>query len=232
MFLQMIANHELTMLQKKENFIAWLKVFAEKVGDCMPDEEAIILPYPKFEGVCLEYKQEKARQKEDYCHYSYSCCIFHEDISNIRLVRQKGSFVCCKVCTSCQTRIFKARSQQEIDLLKQLQLAQVEKQRNERINYSHREAAMSLPDHILLIKRDGMDQSKTNVPLYARQTSDRTIGIRLVGVKVHGKGDYVYLVDSTVCGGANLMIEIHRLTVLHLQSNNKLPTKNPKLYLQ
>ena len=130
-----------------------------------------------------------------------------------------------KFDTSYQTRIFKARSQQERDLLKQLRLAHVEKQRNERINYSHREAAMSLPDHILLIKRDGMDQSKTNVPLYARRTSDRTIGIRLVGVKVHGQGDYVYLVDLTVCGGANLMIEIHRLTVLHLQSNNKLPTK-------
>ena len=64
MFLQMIANHELTMLQKKENFIAWLKVFAEKVGDCMPDEEAIILPYPKFEGVCLEYKQERHAKKK------------------------------------------------------------------------------------------------------------------------------------------------------------------------
>ena len=41
---------------------------------------------------------------------------------------------------------------------------------------------------------DGMDhdQSKTNVPLYARQTptSDCTIGIRLVGVKVHVIGDY------------------------------------------
>ena len=33
---------------KKENFIAWLSVFAEKVGDYMPDEEAIILPSPKI----------------------------------------------------------------------------------------------------------------------------------------------------------------------------------------
>ena len=108
MFLQMIANHELTMLQKKENFIAWLKVFAEKVGDYdyMPDQasEAIILPYLKFEGVYLEYKQEKAHQKEDYCHYSYSCCIFNEDISNIRLVRQKGSFAAAKFVRATKHR--------------------------------------------------------------------------------------------------------------------------------
>ena len=91
------SQSQINNAPKKENFIAWLKVFAEKLGDYMPDEEAIILPYLKFEGVYLEYKQEKARQKEDYCHYSYSCCIFNEDISNIRLVQQKGSFVCCKV---------------------------------------------------------------------------------------------------------------------------------------
>ena len=58
------------------------------------------------------------------------------------------------------------------------------------------------------------------------------IGIRLVGVKVHGIGDYVYLVDTTVKGGANLMIEILRLTLLDLEKMGKLPSNNPILYLQ
>ena len=79
---------------------------------------------------------------------------------------------------------------------------------------------------------DGMDQSKTSVPLYSRRTSDRAMGFRLVGVKVHGIGNYVYLVDSTVKGGANLMTEILRLTLLDLEKQNKLPTLNPILYLQ
>ena len=145
--------------------------------------------------------------------------------------------MCCKVCTSYQHRILKAKSQEERQQLKLLRLKHVEKQRLERIYYyTHREAAKSSPDHILSIIMDEMDQSKTNIPLYSRRTSDRVIGIRLVGVKVHGIGDYVYIsctsVDTTVKGGANLMIEILRLTLLNLEKMGKLPSNNPILYLQ
>ena len=218
---------------KKEHFIAWLKTFSEKVGDYMPNEECIVLPYPKFEGVFMEYNQEMHNRNEAACHYSYACRIFAEEVENIRLVRSKGAFVCCKVCTSYQTRILKAKTHAERENLKQLRLQHVEKQRQERINYySHREAAIACPDHVLSIIMDGMDQSKTSVPLYSRRTSDRAMGFRLVGVKVHGIGNYVYLVDSTVKGGANLMTEILRLTLLDLEKQNKLPTLNPILYLQ
>jgi hypothetical protein len=199
----------------------------------MPNEECIVLPYPKFEGVFIEYNQEMHNRNEAACHYSYACRIFAEEVENIRLVRSKGAFVCCKVCTSYQTRILKAKTHAERENLKQLRLQHVEKQRQERINYySHREAAIACPDHVLSIIMDGMDQSKTSVPLYSRRTSDRAMGFRLVGVKVHGIGNYVYLVDSTVKGGANLMTEILRLTLLDLEKQNKLPTLNPILYLQ
>jgi len=218
---------------KKEQFVAWLQVFSERVGDFMPDEECIVLPYPKFEGVYLEYKQEMDRRNEESCHYSYCCRIFSEEIPHIRLVRSKCTFVCCKICTSYQNRILKAKSHSEQELLKQLRLQHVEKQREERIHYySHREAAIASPDHIMSIIMDGMDQSKTSVPLYARRTSDRVLGFRLVGVKVHGVGEYVFLTDPNVKGGANLMTEILRLTLLDLEERGKLPTVNPTLYLQ
>ena len=99
---------------EKENFIAWLNSFSERVGDFMPHEDFIVLPHPKFEGVFLEYKQEmEKRDDSSLCHYSYACRIFGEEISNIRLVRSKGSFVCCKICTSYQNRILKAKSHAE-----------------------------------------------------------------------------------------------------------------------
>ena len=63
-----------------------------------------------------------------------------------------------------------------------------------------------------------MDQSKTNVPLFSRRTSDKTVGHRLVGV--------------TVPGGTNLMVEILRQTLLKLQEQGKLPHNDPVLYLQ
>jgi len=41
----------------------------------------------------------------------------------------------------------------------------------------------------------------------------------------------VFLLDSTVKGGANLMSEILRLTLFDLEKRNELPTVNPILYL-
>ena len=79
---------------------------------------------------------------------------------------------------------------------------------------------------------DGMDQSKTNIPLFSRRTSTRVISQRLIGVKVHGHGNWVYLVDENVKGGANLMVEVLRLTLLDLETLGKLPHVNPTLYLQ
>ena len=76
---------------------------------------------PKFEGVWLEYKQEKSRRQEnDWLCYSYACRIFFEEISNIRLVRSKGTHVCCKVCTSYQMRILKAKTDHMRSELKKL----------------------------------------------------------------------------------------------------------------
>ena len=81
---------------------------------------------------------------------------------------------------------------------------------------------------------DRMDQSKTNIPLFSRslRTSIWVISQRLIGVKVHGHGNWVYLVDENVKGGANLMVKVLRLTLLDLETLGKLPHVNPTLYLQ
>ena len=44
------------------------------------------------------------------------------------------------------------------------------------------------------------------------------ISQHLIGVKVHGHGNWVYLVDENVKGGANLMVEVLRLTLLDLET--------------
>ena len=82
---------------------------------------------------------------------------------------------------------------------------------------------MLSPDHAISIIIDGMDQSKTNVTLFSKRTSDKTVGNRLIGVKVHGVANYVFIVEDTVPGGANLIVEILRQTLLKLQQEGKLP---------
>ena len=40
-----------TSPHKKEQFVSWLTDYATTVGDYMPNEGAVFLPYSKFEGV-------------------------------------------------------------------------------------------------------------------------------------------------------------------------------------
>ena len=54
----------------------------------------------------------------------------------------------------------------------------------------------------------------------------------VIGVKVHGIGNFVYVCDETVRGGGNLIIEVLRQTLLHVETIGKLPYINPVLYLQ
>ena len=98
----MEATQRQSTQPKKEHFLAWLRNYAHTVGDHMPDENATVLPYGKFEGVWSEYKVEMDRRNEEWCCYSYACRIFNEEVPDIRLVRHKGAFVCCKICTSYQ----------------------------------------------------------------------------------------------------------------------------------
>ena len=55
---------------------------------------------------------------------------------------------------------------------------------------------------------------------------------RVIGVKVHGIGNFVYVCDETVRGGGNLIIEVLRQILLHIEKKGKLPYINPVLYLQ
>ena len=67
----------------------------------MPDDNAKVLPYGKFEGVRSDYKVEIERRNEAWCCYSYICHI----VPDIWFVRHQGAFVRCKICTSYQMRI-------------------------------------------------------------------------------------------------------------------------------
>ena len=59
------------------------------------------------------------------------------------------------------------------------------------------------------------------------------LGQRVIGVKVHGIGNYVYVVDESVPGGSNLIIEILNRVLAHLDASGKLPSDPQSvMYLQ
>jgi hypothetical protein len=63
------------------------------------------------------------------------------------------------------------------------------------------------PNKYLSIIIDGMDQKKTDCPVVGRNTKDEApLGQRVIGVKVHGIQDFIFVLDESVPGGSNLII--------------------------
>ena len=55
---------------------------------------------------------------------------------------------------------------------------------------------------------------------------------RVIGVRVHGIRNFMFLVDENMPGGANLICEVLRRVLLDLDAKGELPNKDPTLYLQ
>ena len=221
---------------KKLSFAAWLRVFAQTFGDKMSDATGIALPYRRLEGIYLEYKKEMIERglgQQDYCSYSYACQVFNE-MDDIRLARRRGTLPGCKICTAYQDRLLKASSTAERDTLKEYRQMHVEKQYKERLCYYEKiEYALKYPDNAISIIIDGMDQSKCNLPVdKVRVNHTHVVKQRVMGVKVHGIQDYLFVTDSNVKGGANLVAEVLRRVLVDLEDQGKLPRTNPTLFLQ
>ena len=70
-----------------------------------------------------------------------------------------------------------------------------------------------------------MDQKKTNCPVMGRTVKDESpLTQRVIGVKVHGIGNFVYVCDETVRGGGNLIIEFLRQILLHMKKKGSFHT--------
>ena len=128
-----------------------------------------------------------------------------------------------------------AKSLEEREQIKELRRLHIAKQRKQREKYyKHKRKATENPNKYMSIIMDGMDQKKNNLPVMGRYTkTESPLTQRIIGVKVHGIKNYAFVVDETVPGGSNLMVEILRRVLLDLQEKHKLPSDSKcTLFLQ
>ena len=152
---------------------------------------------------------------------------------NIRLTRDTGDFLSCTVCDAYDARIRSAPTDEHRAILIDFKKRHRTKQQTQRLKYyKHKRKAKNDPKRYLSIIIDGMDQKKTNCPVLGRTVKDKPpLTQRVIGVIVHGICRLVYVCDDTVRGGANLIIDILRRTLLYLEERNQLQCINPVLYI-
>jgi hypothetical protein len=192
---------------KKDELVAWLKLFKKHVGgEPMPNADITILPYHNKRAIYEEYKTDLESAgcplggtpgKASYCNQIFdeeSVCL------KIRLQRDSGTLKKCRVFDVYATQLRSAKTWGE-----RLQIKQWRR----------------------------MDQKKTDIPIMASTTKDDPpLTQRVIGVKVHSIRNYCYVVDDNVPGGANLICEVLRRVLLDLDSRNELPVEQPALYIQ
>ena len=222
---------------KRHSITVWLQAFAKVVGDKLPEEAVTVLPFRRLRALHEEYFDDMNMLGFEPAKQRHFDAVFNE-VSNelkIRLCRDTGSFVTCNVCDAYHSRLRMAKSLEEREQIKELRRLHIAKQRKQREKYyKHKRKATENPNKYMSIIMDGMDQKKTNLPVMGRYTkTESPLTQRIIGVKVHGIKNYAFVVDETVPGGSNLMVEILRRVLLDLQEKHKLPSDSKcTLFLQ
>ena len=238
-----------TVKKEKENVRKmvvkdWLYNYSRKFCEQSSTEKNVtVLPFrnvrPIYTVYKLDFESDVSLQTQKQPLSSsqfYNCKLFniYSNELKIRLKRNTGKFLSCTVCDAYDARIREAKTDAQRAILLEFKRRHHTKQESQRQKYyRHRRKAMENPKRYLSIIIDGMDQKKTNCPVMGRTVKDESpLTQRVIGVKVHGIGNFVYVCDETVRGGGNLIIEVLRQTLLHVEKIGKLPYINPVLYLQ
>ena len=159
----------------------------------------------------------------------------YEELKHIKLAKYKESFSKCDVCIKyaldSSIPISKA-AREALDLKFYTHIAETRKERTQ--YYAAKCKAISTPEDYLSLILDSIDQRKTCIPFYLNPakciSSDFVLKTKLMGVKVHGFGHYLFWSTTQIVHDSNFSVECLRRALLKIQKEKgKLP---PNLYVQ
>lgn len=229
-------------------FIVWLIAFANKVGDKLPfgdssvNKTEIRLPYPSKTMVYdiyknfVENKDTTSTDKPLSLAAATRTWKHDEELRHIKLAKYKEGFSKCDVC--CQYAIdsslqMTAAEREALDIKFYSHICETRKERTQ--YYASKCKALLHPEDCLSLIMDAMDQRKTAIPFFLNPSKsiagEYVLKTKLMGVKVHGIGHYLYFSTNQICHDSNFSVECLRRTILklHDQHQGKLPRT---LYIQ
>ena len=186
-----------------------------------------------------EYPEYKATYGALAVSDSYFCQVVRTapELAHIKHARPCLNFQHCKRCVELHAAVMaalKSGDKAALAVAKQHRSHHFTLQRRERLCYYARaEDGKDPTKSVLSMIIDKWDSAKTSVPYFARsmtwwQTVKHDIlEQHVVGVLVHGvpNHSFLYTINNTIGGGANLNVEAIRRTLVHLHSSTPMPRK-------
>ena len=202
----------------------------------MPDEKQLIIPRRwKYE----EHEEYSCSFGVDAVSLSYFCDVIRtaSELSHIRYARFLLNFQGCKTCIPLHDGVMKALKSGDkaaLSTAKEKRSLHFKEQRGERLcSYARNEWGRDPTQSTMSMIIDKWDSNKTSVPYFARSmtwwqtTKHHILEQHVVGVLVHGvpNSAFLYTVNNSIGGGANLNVEALRRTMVHKFRSTPLPRR-------
>ena len=214
---------------------AWYTGYSHVVGCWMPDDQMVVVPRRERTD---EYEEYVAAFGEEAAAYPYFCRVLRTapELEDIVRARPKLNFQDCTKCSDSNSKIKAALRKGEravAEAAKAERAAHISEERKERLRYYDRRELGRDPQHdsVSLII-DKCDSTKTTVPWFKQSPGAWWSALRkeclcqhLLGVLVHDRPDkiFLYTVNDTIKGDANLNIEGIRRTLADLYETEPMP---------
>jgi hypothetical protein len=140
----------------------WINVWSNTVGDQMPNENTIRVPFYRWNAVYGEYKTHKILAGELYASMKYFRQVWVHSIgARVTLEKSYSNFALCDTCLKLQDELCQCKSMGERKMICTKRAKHIDHQRAERkMYYAKRELAKAHPDLYLSIIMDKMDSFK------------------------------------------------------------------------
>jgi hypothetical protein len=220
---------------KRMSASAFLSNIINELGEHMPDTDQIHLPQATKRQVHNLFLHHCTKYSETSCTYEYFRLLWVNDFPHVKTPKSKR-FAKCVECADYLKKLKKTTIQSDKVAIREAFNNHMDEARKERLDYhARRLRSKTNPEEILCIIIDGMDQSKTDLPHWRRDTK-RTEQMQkckthVMGAIAHGHGSYVSVCPPWVSDNGNLTSDFLRKILLDISSRDGyvLP---PKLSLQ
>jgi len=220
---------------KALGIVGWYQGYSEVVGCWMPTDQELIVPRRDRSDEWAEYAAAMGSDAASYGYFCRTCCA-HPELEFIHRARALLNFQNCSQCVSIGANLTKALARGDrvaAEGFKIERAAHIAMERGERLSYYKRRELGRDPCHdsVSLIL-DKCDSTKTICPWFAQSpgawwktTRKECLSQHLLGVLVHGRPNHVFLynVNDSIKGDANLNVEGIRRTLVSLYSDKPMP---------
>ena len=202
----------------------------EDLDECCP----IRLPHVLRKDVYEEYQLFCIKNREMCVSDKHFFKMWRKEFPHVGVTRLKGTLAMCSKCALYTSLMKTAPTTELYEKYAKIRQKHIDFSRRQReVYYRNRNFAMDNKEKCVSMIMDGMDQRKTYLPVVRRREKNDRVDLikqKLLGVKVHGHGNFVYVAQPPLKTGANFTLEcfvrtINKLDALYQKNNQALPSR-------